>query len=83
MASFLYYGSVLGSSELLEKNLLCLTDADREHQVKHRHEDGLCYCIPFAQSDYQTLLLSCLGEVARECLVPDGGLLTGTESASF
>lgn len=64
VASFLYYGSVLGSSELLEKNLLCVTDADREHQVKHRHEDGLCYCIPFAQSDYQTLLVSCLGEVA-------------------
>ncbi|XP_041819488.1 putative transporter SVOPL [Chelmon rostratus] len=64
VASFAYYGSVLGSSELLEKNLLCVTDADREHQVKHRHEDGLCYCIPFAQSDYQTLLISCLGEVA-------------------
>lgn len=66
MASFLYYGSVLSSSELLEKNLLCVTDANREHQVKHHHEDGLCYCIPFAQSDYETLLISCLGEVARK-----------------
>uniref|UniRef100_A0A3Q3VWW9 Major facilitator superfamily (MFS) profile domain-containing protein n=1 Tax=Mola mola TaxID=94237 RepID=A0A3Q3VWW9_MOLML len=64
VASFTYYGSVLGSSELLEKNLLCVTDADREHQIKHRHEDGLCYCIPFAMSDYQTLLISSLGEVA-------------------
>lgn len=68
VASFAYYGSVLSSSELLEKNLLCVTDADQEHQVKHRHEDGLCYCIPFALSDYQTLLISCLGEVARKCL---------------
>ncbi|KAM7367459.1 hypothetical protein PAMP_015359 [Pampus punctatissimus] len=67
VASFVYYGSVLSSSELLEKNLLCVTNADRDHQVKHRHEDGLCYCIPFGFSDYQTLLISCLGEVA---LVP-------------
>ncbi|XP_076015926.1 putative transporter SVOPL [Genypterus blacodes] len=64
VASFTYYGSVLSSSELLEKNLLCITNPDREHQVKHHHEDGLCYCIPFAYSDYQTLLISSLGEVA-------------------
>ncbi|KAM9705726.1 putative transporter SVOPL isoform 1-T4 [Menidia menidia] len=67
VASFAYYGSVLSSSELLEKNLLCVKNADREHQVKHRHEDGVCYCIPFGSADYQTLLISCLGEVA---LVP-------------
>lgn len=66
MASFAYYGSVLSSSELLEKNLLCVTDADQEHQIKHRQQDGLCYCIPFALSDYQTLLISSLGEVARK-----------------
>ncbi|KAG7259026.1 hypothetical protein CRUP_032970, partial [Coryphaenoides rupestris] len=67
VASFSYYGSVLSSSELLEKNLLCVINADEDHQVKHRHpEGGLCYCIPFANSDYQTLLISCLGEVARE-----------------
>ncbi|XP_041832834.1 putative transporter SVOPL isoform X2 [Melanotaenia boesemani] len=67
VASFSYYGSVLSSSELLEKNLLCVTNPDPEHQVQHRHQDGLCYCIPFGSSDYQTLLISCLGEVA---LVP-------------
>ncbi|KAM3858886.1 putative transporter SVOPL [Diretmus argenteus] len=64
VASFVYYGSVLSSSELLEKNLLCITDADREHQIKHRHDDGPCYCIPFGFADYQTLLISCLGEIA-------------------
>lgn len=65
VASFSYYGSVLSSSELLEKNLLCVTNPDADHQVKHRHEEGsLCYCIPFANSDYLTLLISCLGEVA-------------------
>ncbi|MED6266010.1 hypothetical protein CHARACLAT_031225, partial [Characodon lateralis] len=42
-------------------------NADEEHQVKHRHESGRCYCIPFGKSDYQTLLISSLGEVA---LVP-------------
>ncbi|KAL6116512.1 svopl [Pungitius sinensis] len=67
VASFTYYGSVLGSSELLEKNLLCLTDPEGEHLVKHRNVDGRCYCIPFQLRDYQTLLISCLGEVA---LVP-------------
>lgn len=68
MASFSYYGSVLSSSELLEKNLLCVTDADREHGVKHHLEGKLCYCIPFASSDYETLLISSFGEVARKFL---------------
>lgn len=66
VASFAYYGSVLSSSELLEKNLLCVTNADQDHQVKHRHQGGVCYCIPFGYGDYQTLLISCLGEVACE-----------------
>ncbi|XP_053364813.1 putative transporter SVOPL [Clarias gariepinus] len=64
VASFSYYGSVLSSSELLEKNLLCVTDADAEHDIKHNQEEALCYCIPFNMADYQTLLISCLGEVA-------------------
>lgn len=64
VASFSYYGSVLSSSELLEKNLLCVTDPDLEHQIKHIQEEALCYCIPFNYDDYQTLLISCLGEVA-------------------
>ncbi|XP_051546989.1 putative transporter SVOPL [Myxocyprinus asiaticus] len=64
VASFSYYGSVLSGSELLEKNLLCVTDADQEHQIKHNHDEALCYCIPFNMADYQTLLISCLGEVA-------------------
>ncbi|TRY64668.1 hypothetical protein DNTS_028698 [Danionella cerebrum] len=64
VASFTYYGSVLSGSELLEKNLLCVTDADSDHQIKHQQEDSLCYCIPFNMDDYQTLLISCFGEVA-------------------
>ncbi|KAG5845235.1 hypothetical protein ANANG_G00136650 [Anguilla anguilla] len=64
VASFAYYGSVLSSSELLEKNLLCIRDPDPEHHVKHVQEGARCYCIPFGMADYQTLLISCLGEVA-------------------
>ncbi|XP_077449444.1 putative transporter SVOPL isoform X2 [Stigmatopora argus] len=66
VASLAYYGSVLSSSELLEKNLLCVTDGEHAHEVKRPPEDGRCYCIPFAQGDYHTLLISCLGEVSRE-----------------
>ncbi|XP_030627536.1 putative transporter SVOPL [Chanos chanos] len=64
VASFSYYGSVLSSSELLERNLLCVTDADAEHHIKHDQEVAPCYCIPFNFADYQTLLISCLGEIA-------------------
>ncbi|XP_062861353.1 putative transporter SVOPL [Trichomycterus rosablanca] len=64
VASFLYYGSVLSSSELLEKNLLCVTDANAEHGIKQSEDETLCYCIPFNMEDYQTLLISSLGEVA-------------------
>lgn len=68
VASFSYYGSVLSSSELLEKNLLCVTNAD--HGVQHHLVDGRCSCIPFANSDYETLLISSLGEVARKSWRP-------------
>ncbi|XP_077449453.1 putative transporter SVOPL isoform X11 [Stigmatopora argus] len=72
VASLAYYGSVLSSSELLEKNLLCVTDGEHAHEVKRPPEDGRCYCIPFAQGDYHTLLISCLGEVS---LIPVNILL--------
>ncbi|XP_031414596.1 putative transporter SVOPL [Clupea harengus] len=64
VASFSYYGSVLGSSELLEKNLLCQTDADPHTHIRHDQQGAPCYCVPFSNADYSTLLISCLGEVA-------------------
>lgn len=70
VASFSYYGSVLSSSELLEKNLLCVSDPDREHGARRHLADERCYCIPFASSDYETLLISSLGEVARKSSAP-------------
>lgn len=68
VASFSYYGSVLGSSELLEKNLLCVTDADPHTHIKHSQPGAPCYCVPLTQTDYITLLFSCLGEVVCKCL---------------
>ncbi|XP_057709688.1 putative transporter SVOPL isoform X2 [Corythoichthys intestinalis] len=64
VASLAYYGSVLSSSELLEKNLLCVTDGHRPRRAARRSDDARCYCVPFAQDDYRTLLVSCLGEVS-------------------
>ncbi|MBN3304960.1 SVOPL protein, partial [Amia calva] len=63
IASFSYYGAVLGSSELLERNLLCVTDSAPHTGVLHS-DDTPCYCKPFGQSDYHTMLISTLGEVA-------------------
>uniref|UniRef100_W5NJX4 SVOP-like n=2 Tax=Lepisosteus oculatus TaxID=7918 RepID=W5NJX4_LEPOC len=62
VASFSYYGSVLSSSELLEKNLLCITNAESEHKINP--EVTPCYCIPFGNSDYHTMLISSLGEIS-------------------
>ncbi|XP_019711321.1 putative transporter SVOPL [Hippocampus comes] len=75
VASFAYYGAVLSGSELLEKNLLCVTDGERAHQPEKRPEDGRCYCVPFAAGDYRTLLISCLGELA---LIPVNVFLLNT-----
>ncbi|XP_041937208.1 putative transporter SVOPL isoform X1 [Alosa sapidissima] len=76
VASFSYYGSVLGSSELLEKNLLCVTDADPHTHIRHDQQGAPCYCVPLTNDDYITLLFSSLGEVV---LIPlNIGLLSVT-----
>uniref|UniRef100_A0AAY5EKW7 SVOP-like n=1 Tax=Electrophorus electricus TaxID=8005 RepID=A0AAY5EKW7_ELEEL len=62
--SFSYYGSDLSSSELLEKDLLCVTNPDPEHSINPNDEEELCYCNPLTMDDYKTLLISSLGEVA-------------------
>lgn len=72
VASFAYYGAVLSGSELLEKNLLCVTDGERARGPEKHPEAGRCYCVPFAAGDYRTLLISCLGELARESQDGDG-----------
>ncbi|KAK1790384.1 hypothetical protein P4O66_014281, partial [Electrophorus voltai] len=66
VVSFSYYGSDLSSSELLEKDLLCVTNPDPEHSINPNDEEELCYCNPLTMDDYKTLLISSLGEVARD-----------------
>ncbi|XP_041110297.1 putative transporter SVOPL [Polyodon spathula] len=61
VASFSYYGIILASSELLERNLVCGTQAG----TKTNEADGSpCHCSSFGPSDYHTMLISTLGEIA-------------------
>ncbi|XP_041114457.1 putative transporter SVOPL [Polyodon spathula] len=61
VASFSYYGIILASSELLERNLVCGTQAG----TKTNGADGSpCYCSSFGPSDYHTMLISTLGDIA-------------------
>ncbi|XP_020656140.3 putative transporter SVOPL [Pogona vitticeps] len=66
--SFAYYGVILASAELLEKNLICSTGAGVSG--KEETGDGLeepsspCFCHLFAPSDYQIMFISTVGEIA-------------------
>ncbi|KAH0617003.1 hypothetical protein JD844_028557, partial [Phrynosoma platyrhinos] len=65
--SFAYYGVILASAELLEKNLVCSTEGGA---VKEEMGDGSqeiqnpCFCHLFAPSDYQIMFISTVGEIA-------------------
>ncbi|XP_069820125.1 putative transporter SVOPL [Dendropsophus ebraccatus] len=59
--SFAYYGTILVSTELLEKNMLCGTG---QAPVGVEKGDGPCYCNMLSPSDYHTLIISTLGEIA-------------------
>ncbi|KAF3819391.1 hypothetical protein GH733_013541 [Mirounga leonina] len=68
--SFAYYGVILASAELLERDLVCgsrsesavavtLPDTEESHSP--------CHCHVFAPSDYRTMIISTVGEIARKC----------------
>ncbi|XP_056373955.1 putative transporter SVOPL isoform X1 [Hyla sarda] len=59
--AFAYYGTILASTELLENNLLCETGQAPERPAPG---DGPCYCNLLSPSDYHTLIISTLGEIA-------------------
>ncbi|KAM4675757.1 putative transporter SVOPL [Discoglossus pictus] len=64
--SFAYYGVILASSELLERNLLCgtgkpVTSIDIDLPEESR---GPCYCHMLSPSDYRTMIISTAGEIA-------------------
>ncbi|KAL8222076.1 UNVERIFIED_CONTAM: hypothetical protein K2H54_074891, partial [Gekko kuhli] len=66
--SFAYYGVILASAELLEKNLVCATGGGgaEEAAVGNDTEEirSPCLCHLFAPSDYQVMIISTIGEIA-------------------
>ncbi|XP_062989418.1 putative transporter SVOPL [Elgaria multicarinata webbii] len=67
--SFAYYGVILASAELLEKDLVCGTGtgptAGEEELGNHSEEiRSPCLCHLFAPSDYQIMFISTVGEIA-------------------
>ncbi|XP_011923651.1 PREDICTED: putative transporter SVOPL isoform X2 [Cercocebus atys] len=65
--SFAYYGVILASAELLERDLVCGSKADSEVVVtggNSGESQSPCYCHMFAPSDYRTMIISTIGEIA-------------------
>ncbi|KAG8438734.1 hypothetical protein GDO86_005071, partial [Hymenochirus boettgeri] len=64
--SFAYYGTILASSELLERNLLCGSGPTEVFEVADMEEEGQgpCYCNMLSPSDYNTMIISTAGDIA-------------------
>ncbi|XP_037370012.1 putative transporter SVOPL [Talpa occidentalis] len=65
--SFAYYGVILASAELLERDLVCGSRPESTEVVATGASgDGgsPCHCHMFTPSDYQTMIISTLGEIA-------------------
>ncbi|KAI5775196.1 SVOPL protein [Gulo gulo luscus] len=69
--SFAYYGVILASAELLERNLVCGSGAETESQSEvaltlpdTEESHSPCHCHMFAPSDYRTMIISTAGEIA-------------------
>nr|XP_060489218.1 putative transporter SVOPL isoform X5 [Panthera onca] len=65
--SFAYYGVILASAELLERDLVCGSRSESEVVVTVGDTEGSqspCHCHMFAPSDYQTMIISTIGEIA-------------------
>lgn len=71
--SFAYYGVILASAELLERDLVCGSRSESETESKpvvtalgdSEETRSPCYCHMFAPSDYRTMIISTVGEIAR------------------
>ncbi|XP_069618935.1 putative transporter SVOPL [Ranitomeya imitator] len=59
--AFAYYGVILASTELLENNLHCGTGRS---PIIVEEGSGPCYCNMLSPSDYNTLMISTVGEIA-------------------
>ncbi|XP_022435880.1 LOW QUALITY PROTEIN: putative transporter SVOPL [Delphinapterus leucas] len=65
--SFAYYGVILASAELLERDLACGLRSESEAVVTvgvSEESQSPCHCQVFAPSDYQTMIISTIGEIA-------------------
>ncbi|KAM8815569.1 putative transporter SVOPL isoform 2-T2 [Rhynchonycteris naso] len=65
--SFAYYGVILASAELLERDLVCGSRSKSEVVVSmgtSEESQSLCHCHMFAPSDYRTMIISTVGEIA-------------------
>ncbi|XP_044102603.1 putative transporter SVOPL [Neovison vison] len=69
--SFAYYGVILASAELLERDLVCGSGAKSESQSEvavtlpdTEESHSPCHCHMFAPSDYRTMIISTAGEIA-------------------
>ncbi|XP_027429631.1 putative transporter SVOPL isoform X4 [Zalophus californianus] len=69
--SFAYYGVILASAELLERDLVCGSRSGSESEsgvavtlpdTEENHSP--CHCHVFAPSDYRTMIISTVGEIA-------------------
>ncbi|XP_059789255.1 putative transporter SVOPL isoform X3 [Balaenoptera ricei] len=64
---FAYYGVILASAELLERDLVCGSRLELEVVVTvgvSEESQSPCHCQVFAPSDYQTMIISTIGEIA-------------------
>ncbi|XP_053783002.1 putative transporter SVOPL isoform X2 [Desmodus rotundus] len=69
--SFAYYGVILASAELLERDLVCGSRPESEPGSAVVVSAGVseesqspCHCRMFAPSDYRTMIISTVGEIA-------------------
>nr|XP_026254329.1 putative transporter SVOPL [Urocitellus parryii] len=66
--SFAYYGVILASAELLERDLVCGSKSESQVVVvtggDSQESHSPCHCHLFAPSDYRTMIISTIGEIA-------------------
>eukprot|EP00075_Anas_platyrhynchos_P008034 XP_021129391.2 putative transporter SVOPL [Anas platyrhynchos] len=71
--AFAYYGVILASAELLERDLSCGSTAplgEEDPSPASEESRSPCHCRPFGPSAYQTMIISTAGEIARNLLSP-------------
>lgn len=70
--AFAYYGVILASAELLERDLGCTLRTSPSENAGPVSEESRspCYCHPFGPSAYRTMIISTAGEIARNLLSP-------------